>query len=68
MNNKNDSAKNEDKLQLSVHRKPKRLTMSIKMKSIGGCFHRDHSPKAYQMIDRYLESSILPKEDLLCEE
>jgi hypothetical protein len=28
--------------------------VSIKVRVTGGCFHREHSPKAYRLIDEYL--------------
>jgi len=30
--------------------------VSIKIRPISGCFHREHSPEAYKIIDQYLES------------
>jgi hypothetical protein len=32
------------------------LAISIKIRPIGGCFHREHSPNAYKLIDEYLDS------------
>lgn len=34
----------------------KGTTISIKIRATSGCFHREHSPKAYQIIDTYLHS------------
>jgi len=30
------------------------LPVSIKIRPIGGCYHREHSPCAYRIIDKYL--------------
>jgi len=32
------------------------VPMSIKIRVTSGCFHREHSPRAYDIIDRYLAS------------
>lgn len=32
------------------------IPVSIKIRPTGGCFHREHSPIAYQIIDEYLHS------------
>lgn len=32
-------------------------SVSIKVRVQGGCFHRDHSPEAYKLIDEYIASS-----------
>ncbi len=32
------------------------VPVSIKVRINFGCFHREHSPRAYQIIDRYLNS------------
>jgi len=37
------------------------IPFSIKIRVIGGCFHREHSPRAYEIIDKYL--SALSKSD-----
>jgi len=37
-----------------------RLPVSIKVRVHDGCFHREHSPHAYQIIDDYLAKSKLP--------
>lgn len=34
------------------------IPISIKIKPSGGCFHREHSPLAYKIIDEYLLSHI----------
>jgi hypothetical protein len=39
---------------------------SIKVRVSGGCFHREHSPNAYQIIDEYLRSH--PQNDCAFEE
>ena len=31
------------------------LAVSIKVRVASGCFHREHSPQAYRMIDEYLQ-------------
>jgi len=31
------------------------VSLSIKLRVIGGCFHREHSPYAYKLIDDYLD-------------
>ena len=31
------------------------LAVSIKVRVTSGCFHREHSPQAYRMIDEYLQ-------------
>jgi hypothetical protein len=33
------------------------IPISIKIRVSSGCFHREHSPQAYQIIDKYLESN-----------
>ena len=42
------------------------LGISIKLRVTSGCFHRDHSPEAYRIIDGFLASH--PSEDCLFEE
>jgi hypothetical protein len=32
------------------------FSFSIKIRVTGGCFHREHSPRAYKIIDNYLAS------------
>ena len=39
--------------------KPGEVAVSIKVRVASGCFHREHSPNAYKIIDRCLDS-ILP--------
>ncbi len=34
--------------------RPGEITISIKVRVVGGCFHREHSPRAYEVIDQYL--------------
>lgn len=41
-------------------------SISIKIRVSSGCFHREHSPHAYRMIDEYLHSH--PSNDLVFEE
>ena len=42
------------------------IPISIKIRPSGGCFHREHSPQAYQIIDNYIESH--PTNDYIFEE
>jgi hypothetical protein len=35
-------------------RKPGEVPVSIKIRVVSGCFHREHSPRAYELIDRDL--------------
>lgn len=39
--------------------RPGEVAVSIKVRVLSGCFHREHSPRAYQMIDRSL-SGLVP--------
>jgi hypothetical protein len=34
--------------------KPGELSVSVKVRATSGCFHREHSPYAYELIERYL--------------
>jgi len=36
---------------------PGEIAISVKVRVSSGCFHREHSPHAYEMIDAYLSSS-----------
>jgi hypothetical protein len=36
---------------------PGEIPLSIKIRVTSGCFHREHSPHAYALIDSYLEGS-----------
>jgi hypothetical protein len=38
---------------------PNALPISIKVRVSSGCFHREHSPEAYHIIDSYLRSNPL---------
>jgi hypothetical protein len=40
---------------------PGEAAVSIKVRVAGGCFHREHSPRAYELIDR--SSTMLPSSD-----
>jgi heme/copper-type cytochrome/quinol oxidase subunit 1 len=42
------------------------ITVSIKIRVQGGCFHREHSPFAYEIIDEYMDSH--PSNEYLFEE
>lgn len=44
------------------------LPVSIKVRAMGGCFHREHSPEAYRMIDEKLSESALGSPDFCFEE
>jgi hypothetical protein len=41
-------------------------SISIKIRVLGGCFHREHSPHAYKEIDEYLKTN--PPTDFVFEE
>jgi len=43
------------------------LSVSIKLRVTGGCYHREHSPRAYEIIDRYL-AKIKDSEEFVFEE
>lgn len=34
---------------------PNHVAISIKVRIVSGCFHREHSPHAYEIIDNYLQ-------------
>jgi hypothetical protein len=36
------------------------VPVSVKVRVTSGCFHREHSPRAYQLIDDYLARADLP--------
>ena len=40
------------------------VPVSIKVRVTSGCFHREHSPQAYRIIDKYLDS--IPPEQIDC--
>jgi hypothetical protein len=42
--------------------------MSIKVRITSGCYHREHSPHAYKLIDDFLRSSLPPTEPFSFEE
>jgi hypothetical protein len=42
--------------------------VSIKLAVYSGCFHREHSPRAYELIDRHLVENPLPRPDVVFEE
>ena len=55
----------------SVHRRPPRdgeVPVSIKVRVTSGCFHREHSPHAYDIIDRHLASLEGQESDFAFEE
>lgn len=37
--------------------------VSLKVRVVSGCFHREHSPQAYTLIDKQLASSALPQSE-----
>lgn len=37
--------------------RPGDVALSIKLRVVSGCFHREHSPRAYELIDSYLINS-----------
>lgn len=37
---------------------PDGVALSIKVRVISGCFHREHSPHAYKIIDNYIQNDI----------
>ena len=41
--------------------RPGELSVSIKVRVVSGCFHREHSPRGYALIDQLL-SSLSPSE------
>lgn len=49
------------RLDFCVERPDGAAGLSIKVRPTGGCFHRDHSPRAYEIIDRELAS--IPDEE-----
>lgn len=44
------------------------IAVSIKIRVVGGCFHREHSPAAFEIIDKKLQSLNLPDDSLSFEE
>lgn len=44
------------------------VPVSIKIRVTSGCFHREHSPHAYDLIDRHLSSLFPDKTDFAFEE
>lgn len=45
-----------------------RIPVSIKLRITSGCFHREHSPEAYQLIDNYIAEADLSELDYQIEE
>lgn len=41
-------------LETRAVRPDKSIPISIKVRVVSGCFHREHSPKAYELIDHAL--------------
>jgi hypothetical protein len=54
----------------AAHRSPKQgeAAVSIKVRVRSGCFHREHSPRAYEFIDRSLHQFAGPKAEFDFEE
>jgi hypothetical protein len=46
---------------------PDAASVSVKVRVQGGCFHREHSPEAYRLIDSHLQR-LLPKDRIRFEE
>ena len=44
------------------------VSVSIKIRVEAGCFHREHSPEAYRLIDEYIQRQALAPERLKIEE
>ena len=44
-------------LRASAPPQPGEVPLSIKLRVVSGCFHREHSPHAYQLIDSHLNAS-----------
>jgi hypothetical protein len=53
---KNDFRHRIELFENSLSGKGKGKAISIKIRVTGGCFHREHSPIAYRIIDSHLES------------
>ncbi len=45
-----------DSFGTGIKKKGEGLTLSIKTRVTGGCFHRQHSPNAYKIIDEYFRT------------
>jgi hypothetical protein len=50
----------------SIRKNKNQLPISIKIRVVSGCFHREHSPNAYKIIDEYLHS--IPTKECMFEE
>jgi len=48
--------------------KPGEIAVSIKVRVVSGCFHREHSPRAYALIDRKLAGLPLGDRDFCFKE
>ena len=48
--------------------RPGELSVSIKVRVASGCFHREHSPLAYALIDRHLDALSPPDAEFSLEE
>lgn len=57
-----------DMFEASSLSRDKGITISIKIRVISGCFHREHSPNAYRIIDDYLHSYLAHDEQVSFEE
>ncbi len=47
---------------------PDDIALSIKVRIVSGCFHREHSPHAYEIIDNYLQNIPPEKRNFAFEE
>jgi len=47
---------------------PGTTPVSIKVRVVSGCFHREHSPEAYRIIDHHLAAADLPAHEVRFEE
>ena len=62
----NDFRKRIERYESINPKKAHMVTVSIKIRVQGGCFHREHSPYAYEIIDEYMD--LHPSKEYLFEE
>src|SRR2546427_8354965 len=48
--------------------RPGELSVSIKVRVVSGCFHREHSPRAYALIDQAAEQLVTSEHGFAIEE
>lgn len=48
--------------------KPGEVPISVKVRVTSGCFHREHSPHAYEIIDRHLAKAATPRAEFSFQE